>query len=55
MTMLPESDIIPPVHSEEEEEYPSRRCKENPRLVEGGEGPAANTPWSWHPNGPAAQ
>lgn len=51
LTIRPLSDIIPPVHSEEEEQYPPRCCKENPWLVKRGERTAANTPWSWHPNG----
>ena len=40
------SAIIPPVYSEEEEQYPPRGCKENPWTVKRGERTAANTPWS---------
>ena len=47
------SDTIPHVYSEEEDQYPSWLCKENPWVVKRGERRAVNTPWSWHPNGHA--
>lgn len=55
MTIPLKSDKIPTAYSEEEDEYPSWRCKENPWAVKRGERLAANTPWSWHPNGHPAQ
>ena len=55
LTFRRESGIILPVYSEEEEEYPPRCCIESPWTVKRGERTAANTPWSWHPNGPQAQ
>ena len=51
MTIPPESDKIPSAYSEEEDQYPSWHCQENPWLVKRGERQTANTPWSWHPNG----